>query len=161
MFVPMKAEMDQQQNQKIPRRNFFRILFGSVIGLAGLTTIPFIVSSFNPRKVIQNRRIPIGKPSDYPMNQMTFLSPHKLYILRDHAGMAAISAICTHLGCVVDKEDTGFICPCHGSSYKPDGQVVTGPAPRNLPWYQVLSMPDETLIVDMDRKVSPETRLMV
>ena len=44
-----------------------------------------------------------------------------------------ISARCTHLGCIIDTiKDGKLLCPCHGSSYSPEGQVLRGPAKRNL-----------------------------
>ena len=45
------------------------------------------------------------------------------------------SAICTHMGCTVDKIADGTIdCPCHGSKYSiTDAHVVHGPAPKPLP----------------------------
>ncbi|MDX2212436.1 MAG: cytochrome b6-f complex iron-sulfur subunit [Oculatellaceae cyanobacterium bins.114] len=45
-----------------------------------------------------------------------------------------ISAVCTHLGCVVpwNGNEGKFICPCHGSQYDGTGKVVRGPAPLSL-----------------------------
>ncbi|MGB3691819.1 MAG: cytochrome b6-f complex iron-sulfur subunit [Spirulinaceae cyanobacterium] len=45
-----------------------------------------------------------------------------------------ISAVCTHLGCVVpwNGNEGKFICPCHGSQYNAEGKVVRGPAPLSL-----------------------------
>ncbi len=45
-----------------------------------------------------------------------------------------ISAICTHLGCVVpwNASENKFMCPCHGSQYDETGKVVRGPAPQSL-----------------------------
>ncbi|NCJ06487.1 cytochrome b6-f complex iron-sulfur subunit [Synechococcales cyanobacterium C] len=45
-----------------------------------------------------------------------------------------LSAVCTHLGCVVpwNAGENKFICPCHGSQYDSTGKVVRGPAPLSL-----------------------------
>jgi Rieske Fe-S protein len=45
------------------------------------------------------------------------------------------SAVCTHMGCIVNQIAGGRIdCPCHGSEYSiTDGAVLAGPAPKPLP----------------------------
>ena len=59
----------------------------------------------------------------------------KLAVSRDEQGsLHAVSAVCTHLGCVVDwngAEQT-WDCPCHGSRFDPYGHVMQGPAKRDL-----------------------------
>ena len=55
----------------------------------------------------------------------------KVACYRDEAGaLHERSAICTHLGCVVQWNSTEktFDCPCHGSRFQKDGHVVNGPA---------------------------------
>jgi menaquinol-cytochrome c reductase iron-sulfur subunit len=46
----------------------------------------------------------------------------------------AISAGCTHLGCIVtwDEEQRIFQCPCHDGRYDADGIVISGPPPAPL-----------------------------
>ena len=46
----------------------------------------------------------------------------------------AISAGCTHLGCIVtwDEDQNIFKCPCHDGRYGADGNVLSGPPPGPL-----------------------------
>ena len=44
-----------------------------------------------------------------------------------------LSSYCTHLGCKIDKFENGrLICPCHGSEYNLNGEVLKGPAHKSL-----------------------------
>lgn len=43
-----------------------------------------------------------------------------------------VVGVCTHMGCVPNKEGPGWTCHCHGSQYDDSGRVVRGPAPKNL-----------------------------
>lgn len=55
-------------------------------------------------------------------------------VVRTADGFRAFSAVCTHLGCIVDW-NTGsheFHCPCHAATFDAAGQVVSGPPPRPL-----------------------------
>jgi glycine/D-amino acid oxidase-like deaminating enzyme/nitrite reductase/ring-hydroxylating ferredoxin subunit len=61
----------------------------------------------------------------------------RLYAVhRDDAGeLHALSARCTHLGCIVawHGDDGAWVCPCHGSRFAADGTLVQGPAVADLP----------------------------
>ncbi len=46
---------------------------------------------------------------------------------------SALSAVCTHEGCVITNvSGTTFICPCHGSQFSTSGSVLRSPATRAL-----------------------------
>lgn len=59
----------------------------------------------------------------------------KYAVYRDDAGMQhVLDARCTHLGCIVDfnEAERTWECPCHGSRFGVDGDVLSGPATKPL-----------------------------
>ncbi|WP_413160782.1 FAD-dependent oxidoreductase [Capilliphycus salinus ALCB114379] len=64
----------------------------------------------------------------------------------------AISLTCTHQGCTVKRaEDGRFHCPCHGSIFESNGQVVSGPAERNLAQFKVIQrQPEQVKLVALN-----------
>jgi cytochrome b6-f complex iron-sulfur subunit len=70
-------------------------------------------------------------------------------LLQPSAGeFLALSAVCTHLGCIVKWVDEAdeFLCPCHGGRFSTTGQVLAGPPPDPLVTYAVTVEGDEILI---------------
>jgi glycine/D-amino acid oxidase-like deaminating enzyme/nitrite reductase/ring-hydroxylating ferredoxin subunit len=64
------------------------------------------------------------------------LKGEKFAVYRDETGeLHQVSAVCTHMKCIVNwnKEQKSWDCPCHGSRFTVDGQVIEGPAILNLP----------------------------
>jgi cytochrome b6-f complex iron-sulfur subunit len=74
-----------------------------------------------------------------------------LLIVRDPADAAkliAVNSTCTHKGCAVDWSSASkeFACPCHGSKFKLDGSVATGPADKPLAKFTVKAEGDSVLV---------------
>jgi glycine/D-amino acid oxidase-like deaminating enzyme/nitrite reductase/ring-hydroxylating ferredoxin subunit len=59
----------------------------------------------------------------------------KVAAFRDRNGkIHRLSPVCTHLGCLVrwNPAESTWDCPCHGSRFKPNGEVIAGPAEEAL-----------------------------
>jgi Rieske Fe-S protein len=72
-----------------------------------------------------------------------------LYVMAlDGGTWVAVSSTCTHRGCTVEPEGSGFTCPCHGSEYDRRGLVLKGPAQRNLQQFPT-TVRDGELVIDV------------
>ncbi|HEU5080994.1 MAG TPA: FAD-dependent oxidoreductase [Opitutaceae bacterium] len=63
------------------------------------------------------------------------LEGKKVAAYRDEAGKVTLcSPVCTHLKCIVDwnTAEKTWDCPCHGSRFRPTGEVISGPAEEPL-----------------------------
>ena len=110
-----------------------------------------------------NSKVKLGPPARFAVDTATHLPELSVWLFREaDGGMYAISAVCTHLGCIVKREAAGdFLCPCHGSRFSAEGRVVAGPAPSGLEYLSLTLAPDGQIVVDTRRKASSETRLMI
>jgi glycine/D-amino acid oxidase-like deaminating enzyme/nitrite reductase/ring-hydroxylating ferredoxin subunit len=60
---------------------------------------------------------------------------NKIAVYRDYDNaLKAFSAVCPHLGCIVqwNNDEKSFDCPCHGSRFDAEGIVINGPAETDL-----------------------------
>lgn len=63
------------------------------------------------------------------------LEGERVAAYRDEQGqLHLVSAICTHMGCILhwNNGEKSWDCPCHGSRFAVDGEVLEGPAYQNL-----------------------------
>jgi cytochrome b6-f complex iron-sulfur subunit len=97
-----------------------------------------------------------GKPGGYPPDSVTLDPATGIFVVREAEGFFALSAVCTHLGCLTAwKPDLGIIaCPCHGSKFNRDGTKITGPAPRPLPWLRMWLSDEGDLMVDRSNLIA-------
>lgn len=152
--------MQEPSNSKHQSRRDFlrRFSVWAAVGAGVLASIS-LLRQFIPRLTQYQRHFKIGRVNNFPVNTFTYMADRKLFVYRDHQGIRAVSAICTHLGCVIGKSDEGFKCPCHGSCYNDQGEVLSGAATKDLPWFELTKDVDGQIVVDLGRLVPPEEKL--
>ncbi len=142
------------------RRRFITMVSGVAMAVCGAVMGLFNVAFLRPRVTYGAKsRVRVGRPDAYSPGSVMELPDSRLVVRRDGNRFAAISTVCTHLGCTVRSSEIGFDCPCHGSNYDEQGNVVGGPAPRQLAWYRIGLTPSGELEVDMRQTVSAGTYL--
>ncbi|HEY2119478.1 MAG TPA: ubiquinol-cytochrome c reductase iron-sulfur subunit [Candidatus Acidoferrum sp.] len=137
--------------QGVSRRDFLGEITLGALGIAGLGAGALTYQYFSPNVLFEPATtFRAGNPDLYPMNSVTFLQDQQVYVVRTTDGFYAVSAVCTHLGCVTQwKAEANMIaCPCHGSKFTPEGKKLEGPAPRPLPHYSITLTADGELLVD-------------
>ena len=146
------------------RRDFLNEIAFSALGIAAIGSAVVTYRYLSPNVLFEPpTTFRAGSPDLYPVNSVTYLSDQQVYIVRTEGGFYAVSAVCTHLGCITQwKPDlTQIACPCHGSKFKPEGTKIEGPAPRPLPHFQISLTLDGELQVDKLETVKPNQVLKV
>lgn len=171
--------MNNSTNQGSNRRSFLGRLSLWIGGLAVGGSVLAVVRALIPNVLYEpSKKVKIGT-LDFIPDGATLFKDAKAFVFKQSSGgktkIHAISAICTHLGCIVqhaeseetkselkDKSAAGFSCACHGSQFTIDGDVVKGPAPAPLPWLAVSISPDDgQLVVDTGKVVERQKALLV
>jgi cytochrome b6-f complex iron-sulfur subunit len=153
-----------QGENEINRRDFLNEITLGALGIAGLGSVAVTYQFFSPNVLFEPpTTFRAGNPDLYPVDSVTFLQDQQVYIVRMPEGFYAVSAVCTHLGCVTQwKPDAEMIaCPCHGSKFKSDGTKIEGPAPRPLSHFAISLTPDGELLVDKLQDIKPKQVLKV
>ena len=157
----LKVKKVEEDQNKLTRRKFLgKVSLGGALG-AGILVILGALREVIPPLARENKKFTVGRLYDFPLNTFFLIPAHNVFIYRDYEGVRAISAVCTHLGCVLEATEEGFQCPCHGSRFNDKGRVLSGPAPTELAFYRVEIAPDGQLLVDMSQKVSFDEKLKI
>src|SRR5574340_646367 len=113
----------REELDDLSRRNFLvKVGLGSV-AVAALGSSVFAYQYLSPNVLYEpSPVVDAGKPDEYPLDSVTLDPQTAIYVVHSKEGFYALSATCTHLGCLTAfKPDLGIIaCPCHGSKFHKD-----------------------------------------
>ena len=169
MSEPLKPEKPQTQTGGFPkpgatRREFLSDVAAGALGIAGLGSMVVTYRYLSPNVLFEPpTTFRAGIPDLYPQDSVTILPEQQVYIVRTDRGFYAVSAVCTHLGCITQwkPELNQIACPCHGSKFQRDGTKIEGPAPRPLPHFAITLTADGQLQVDKLETVNSSQVLKV
>ncbi len=138
-----EADMNKLEEKEISRRTFvdWVIKGGLLVALAG--ALYPALSYLRPvmRRGSISEMEEVGSVDDIPVwgGKKVIVGGSAVLVVRTPNGFKAFSAICTHLGCLVDWDDQKrqIVCPCHAGVFDLDGRRISGPPPKPLPVYTV------------------------
>ncbi|MCX6082419.1 MAG: Rieske 2Fe-2S domain-containing protein [Chloroflexi bacterium] len=132
----------------LSRRDLLKISAQALLGLSAMLGISGIIRflSFEPDPP-PPQQFEVGSTSDFLPDTRTIIKTIPAVLIRSSNGFNALSLTCQHLGCTVESKSDGFTCPCHGSRYKPNGQLIQGPSDKGLKSLRVeISSADKVII---------------
>ena len=148
------------------RRGFVKKLTVTALTLGVAGAVVECGRFLTPNVLYEPSRVfKVGELEKYPFGSRTVIEGKGVEIVREKEGFHAISLVCTHLGCLVKPVDNdpgvGYACPCHGSTFTLTGEVLGGPAPKDLPWYEMYLDQTGTLMVDASKVNHKRSKLVV
>ena len=158
-------QKEEKNDSLISRRYFLESVGFGAIGIAAIGSAVLTGEYLAPNVVKEPpMKFKAGRPEEFSPGSVTLNKEQKVYIVRAKEGyLYALSAVCTHLGCITNwKSEEGIIaCPCHGSKFDMEGKKFAGPAPRSLPRLSMILDDQGQLVVDKSIVVSEEVSLKV
>jgi cytochrome b6-f complex iron-sulfur subunit len=132
-------------NGPVSRRGFvkYALLGFSALATAGGVLTPIVAYLWPPKKTsaAEGGAVNVASTADLPagMGQVFSVYNKPVLVINTPDGYRALSATCTHLGCVLfwNEQRQLIACPCHEAFFNTNGAVVSGPPPSPLPTYRV------------------------
>jgi cytochrome b6-f complex iron-sulfur subunit len=124
----------------LTRRRFCQATGASACAVAAGGTGILSVDFLRPRVIFEPPSLfALGPPDALEIGAVEASEQHRVFVIRLMDGFRALSSVCPHLGCIARyrPDEKVIACPCHGSRFNLDGDVIAGPAPRPLHWLQM------------------------
>lgn len=143
---------DKDDNDPLVTRRSFLALMGVGACLLGVGTVfnASVLGFLYPNAMkIPPSVFSIGRPEEVLSRDGKVFNPKQKVFVETLSGKVRVqTGVCTHLGCTVNMVETGYACPCHGSTYDRHGKNTGGPAPLPLVYFEVYKGASGDLMVD-------------
>ncbi len=117
---------------------------GSSLMIGGCASTPYLVPRLTPSGLSLDAS-ELSPEGDAFVQTPDMERP--VYIRRHASGsLTAVLASCTHQGCQPEPVGNRLECPCHGSQFSFEGEVLAGPADRPLTRYEVVETDGEIVV---------------
>jgi cytochrome b6-f complex iron-sulfur subunit len=130
------------QDASLGRRRLITYLLGfSVVATLGGVLTPVVGYLWPPKGASAggSGRVQVGTTVDFPAGQGKVVPVNDkpvIMVNTAQGGLKAFSAICPHLGCIVEWDEPRqfILCPCHDGRFNSvNGAIISGPQPAPLP----------------------------
>ena len=148
------AETGRERVDSIERRTALQWLvrgFLSLWGVAAAGVGAAFLKAPSPERRLEEGIVRCGDLSSLPVGEARFV-PHgtsPLFVIRNASGeVTAVSAVCTHLRCIIQwsRDAHRFVCPCHAGAFDANGNVLFGPPKTALRQYPAEVRADEIVV---------------
>lgn len=123
------------------RRTFLSAALGTVVAVFSVSLLVPLFRFLWPPPNQPGGKSRVGIPLEEMLvgqSRVIALGGKPVLVIREETRVVALSATCTHLGCLVKYKGEGVLhCPCHESIFDMSGNVRGGVAPRPLSSYPV------------------------
>lgn len=144
--------VDPDEKDPMITRKSFLALMGvgaCAIGAASMVNLSMLGFLYPNAMKVPPSLFSIGRPSEVLSRDGKIFDPKQKVFIETAMGRVRVqTAVCTHLGCTVNMVETGYSCPCHGSTYDRHGLNTGGPAPLPLVYFSVYKGASGDLMVD-------------
>ncbi len=148
-----KAREDSMSGLDFERRSFLGKVVGGIGAVVAASTLYPVVKYIIPpagKEMKEVDELVVGKASEVPADtgKIFQFNKDKVIVVNNGGSLTACSAVCTHLGCLVQwKEDENLIyCACHGARYQQTGEIISGPQPLPLAPFSVKVDGDDLVV---------------
>lgn len=143
-----------EHDPKMTRRSFLALLGvgACLVGVGQLMGFSLLGFLYPNAMKVPPSIFSIGRPEEVLARDGKVFYPKQKVFIETLAGKVRVqTAVCTHLGCTVNMVETGYACPCHGSTYDRLGKNTGGPAPRPLVYFHIFKGASGDLMVDTSK----------